>query len=341
MKDTVTTCEVTGAFRHETEELFPDFDEAKVRLWESLPREVLVRSYTHDGCSIELECDFTSIAVLLAERISMMHSSRESPQAAPNNWWKVFIEKVTASCRITILGSNELSKYSWYPSFFFESHLYDLFFIFNLALPGSMNMYSTKVSCADEKSSEDMNLSSFYFEDAWVNSSQGVWPTLKELPVITVAEWLYKIRPGFNQVPESPIERAFFALLHICRSNGRSEDVVWLFYAMESLFETKPGENFTALFERICLVLEPPEEVRNRLRKELREMYNYRSAFVHGGLKVIHPHHREVMDKRVEQQYDNIVQLSLRWTHILVACLQKIAENGWTEVKFLTILEAR
>ena len=338
---TAVICEVTGAFRHETEELFPSFDEAIARLWDSFPREVFARGYLHDGCSIELECDFTSIAALQAERLSAMRSFRESPQTAPHDWWEVSFEKAKASCRVTILGANELSMHGWYPTFFFASHLYDLFLILNLALPGSMNLYSAKVSSADSKFSEDIDLSSFYFEDAWVSSNQGVWPPLKELPVITVAEWFYKVRPGFNQIPETPIERAFFALLHICGSNGRSEDIVWLFYAMESLFETRAGENFAALFERTCLVLNPPEEVRSRLKKELRKMYDYRSAFVHGGLKVIHPHHREVMDKRVDQQYDDIVVLSLRWTHILVACLQKMAENGWTEIKFLTILEAR
>lgn len=336
----VTICEVSGAFRHETDELFPEFDDAIARLWSDLPKNVLVRSYSHQGCSIELECDFSSISAMQARRIGVMRSFRESPQTAPKDWWKIFFEKVTASCKVTVQGSNELSETGWYPSFFFESHLYDLFLILNVALPGSTNLHLAKVAGADANFGEDMDMSSFYFEDAWVSSRAGVWPGLKELSTAAVADWFYQVRPGFNQVPEGPIERSLFALLHICRSNGKPEDIVWLFYAMESLFETRPGENFAALFERICLLLAPPEEVESRLKKELRRMYNYRSAFVHGGLKVIHPHHREVMDKRVDQEYDDIVKLSLRWTHILVACLQKIAGNGWTEVKFSTKLVA-
>lgn len=337
----IAICEISGTFRYDTEELFPEFGNAVVRLWENLPSEVLTRNYSHDGCSINLECDFTLIAAMQAKRLAAMRSYRESPQTTPEDWWKVFSEAVTASCSVTIEGTNKLSENAWYPSFFFESHLYDLFFILNLALPGSTNFFKAKVTSENRKFIENMELSSFYFEDAWFISNQGKWPTLKELSVAAVAEWFYQIRPGFNQVPESPIERAFFALLHICRSHGRSEDIIWLFYAMESLFETRVGENFTALFERICLILEPPEDIRAQLKKELRQMYDYRSAFVHGGLKVIHPHHREVMDKRVDQHYGNIVELSLRWTHILVACLQKMAENGWTELKFLTILKAR
>ncbi|MGJ0486487.1 MAG: hypothetical protein ACR65R_18410 [Methylomicrobium sp.] len=334
-------CRIVGVFRHETDDLFPEYDDTIVCVWRDLLNTMSTRSYQHQGCSISVDCDFSPLLLMLANRRAAMSRFLEDPKNVPDDCWEIFSEQVQCTSTVSICGSNDLSQHGWYAAFFAESHLYDLFLILNLALPGSANFHSAKVYRADEKFHEEIDLSSFYFEEAWISSKKDVWPTLSVLSVESVSQWFQKVRPGFNQLPEGAIERSLFALLHICRSNGRPEDIIWLFYAFESLFETRPGENFSALFDRFCLVLEPPDEIRPRLKKELRRLYDYRSAFVHGGLQVIHPHHREVMDKRVDKQYGDIVTLSLRWTHMLVACLQRLACHGWTELKFQTTLVAR
>lgn len=334
-------CKIVGVFGHEADELFPDYDGAIISVWRDLINNMSTRSYQHQGCSVSVDCDFSPLLPMLANRRASKSRFLENPKTAPDDWWKIFTEKVQCISTVSIAGSNELSQYGWYAAFFAESHLYDLFLVLNLALPGSANFHSVRVSSSDEKFHEELDLSSFYFEDAWVNSNNGVWPALDALPVKSVSRWFQNVRPGFNQLPESAIERALFALLHISRRDGRLEDIIWLFYAFESLFETRPGENFSALLDRLCLVLEPPDEIRPRLKKELRRLYDYRSAFVHGGLQVIHPHHREVMDRRVDKEYGDIVNLSLRWTHIMLACLQRIVRHEWTELKFQTTLVPR
>lgn len=333
-------CSVVGVFRHESEELFPEYDDAILSVWQELIRTVPTRRYEHDGCSVAVNADFTPLPPMLETRRESMGSFRGNPQAAEDDWWKVFFESVQCHCTVSVSGANELSKHHWYPVFFAEAHLYDLFLILNIALPGSANFYSLHVSSADGRVSEDLNLSSFYFEEAWIASSSNTWPRLARISPSSVIEWFLKVRPSFNQIPENPVERALFALLHICRSDGRPEDIIWIFYAFESLFQTKTGENLNAIFDRLCLLLEPPSEMKSRLKKELRALYDYRSKFVHGGLQVIHPHHREVMDKRVDKQYGEILRLSIKWTHVLVACLQRMASEDWSTLKFETTLVA-
>lgn len=331
-------CVVQGVFENDAEELFPHYDDAIISLWKSMNSSIAEYTYTHEECSVLIKYDWSPVIDILIKRRESYRNFKEDPKNAPDDWWKLSFERVDCSCNVLISGSNELSKYGWYASFFVESYMYDLFLILNIALPGSGNFLNVKVTGGRKSHSEDISLSSFYFENAWLESEKEVWPPLKSLSISAVSSWFRRVRPGFNQVPENPIERSLFALLHICRSDGGPEDVIWLFYGFESLFETRPGENFGAIFDRICLVLEPPEEFKSRLKKELRSLYNYRSSFVHGGLSVIHPHHREVMDKRVDTNYGDIVKLSLRWTHILVACLQQYADKEWNSVQFKTIL---
>jgi len=218
-----------------------------------------------------------------------------------------------------------------------ESHLYDLFIILNLALPGAADFLNVSVEPVGAGQRDRLELSAYYFQIAFRNSAQ--WPILRSIDPQTVLSWYSQVRNGFGQVPDTPVERAMFALLHVCRSSGRPEDLVWLFYAFESLFRTRIGENYSSLLERVRLLLEPDSEQEKQLRKNLRAMYDFRSSFVHGGLQVIHPMHNETMDPRVEDRYGTTVELSQYGTRLLLACLQRYINENWREVKYKTAIE--
>jgi len=172
---------------------------------------------------------------------------------------------------------------------------------------------------------DQLDLSAYYFEAAYQRNE---WPRVQRIDLAIVCDWFKQVRNGFSQVPNNPIERAVFAMLHVSRSEGRPEDIVWF----ESLFQTRVGENFSALMERICLLLEPNQTEEKHLRKQMRAMYEFRSAFVHGGLSVIHPMHNEVMDRRADDSYGRTVDLSLYALRVLLACLQRYVERGWQDV---------
>ena len=117
-----------------------------------------------------------------------MSSFLENPNNTADDWWKIFVKEVQCTSKVSIAGSNDLSQHGWYAAFFAESYLYDLFLVLNLALPGSANFYPVNVSSLDEKFCKELGLSSFYFEDAWISSKKGVWPTLDALPVEPVSQ---------------------------------------------------------------------------------------------------------------------------------------------------------
>lgn len=299
-----------------------EYDRSIVELWGSLPPLLRSRTFLHDGCNIVVTMDWTPVRKLLTK------------QLRTSNWPT---KKLRLPAQVEITSWNKFSKLDWYPEFFVESYLYDLFIALNLALPGAANFFNVTVEKVGLGQPERLDLSAYYFETAFRSRDQ--WPTLQFIDPQTVSVWFNRVRTGFGQIPDSPVERAMFAMLHVCRSSGRPEDIVWLFYAFESLFQTRVGENYSALHERVCLLLQPDSAQEKHLRKNMRAMYDFRSAFVHGGLQIIHPMHNEVMDKRVEKSYGTIVELSQYGTKLLLACLQRYIQENWREVRYKTTVE--
>lgn len=324
------------------------YAQATVDIWKAIAPIVRERKYQHDSCDIRVQVDWEPVHLLLAEKLQ---DSLDLISEPPPGYVKEIIyvrmspEEIEAAnanreksilAYIEISGENELSNYSWYPDFFVETYLHDLFLILNLALSGSADFLTVTIR-GPGYSTNNLRLSSSNWWGAYQEKDQ--WPLLTAIDPRVVAAWYYSVRRGFAQVPETSIERAIFAILHVCQSDGRPEDMIWLFYALESLFQTRAGENFSALIDRLILILQPNNEQEKQLRKQLREMYDFRSSFVHGGLSVIHPMHREIMDKRIDDQYRRIIDLSEYGSRLLLACLQRYIQNGWHEVHYRTTVE--
>ena len=84
--------------------------------------------------------------------------------------------------------------------------------------------------------------------------------------------------------------------------------VIWLFYAFESMLQTRVGEDFSAIVNRIGLLLNADEEQARLIRRKMRALYDVRSAIVHGGFEVIHPMHDGSLDKRADDDFGDLLQ---------------------------------
>jgi hypothetical protein len=323
-----------------------DYARSTVDTWKTLAAVLRERKYHHEGCDISVQVDWEPVHALLAEELRDSLDLFSDPPSGMVREWRyiplqpddrrIYYEETSLPAHVEISGQNKLSNFDWYPEFFVETYLYDLFLVLNLALPGSADFLNVTVHSIG-RSPERLGLSAYYWWSAYQSKDQ--WPLLHAIDPRVVAAWFYSVRRGFAQVPETSVERAMFAILHVCRSGGRPEDIVWLFYAFESFFQTRVGENFSALLERLQLILQPDIEQEKQLRKQLRAMYDFRSSFVHGGFNVIHPIHSEVMDKRVDDSYRRIIDLSEYGAKLLLACLQRYVQEGWREVRYRTTVE--
>ncbi|WP_175626137.1 MULTISPECIES: hypothetical protein [Oxalobacteraceae] len=301
-------------------------------LWENLPASICERTYQHEKRIITVQVEWTAVVELLRQQYkisSLLHkTSRISQQDLA-----ILFKTQEVPCRVTISGDTAIEKgvNSHYQSFV-ECFLYDVFLILNLSVPGSADFYNVGFIDTD-KSFKSLQLSAYYLELLSQDKSPD-WPKAKTIDVTQVEHWYNGIHRPTAQVAENPVESALFSLLHICRSRGEPGDIVWIFYGFESLFKTRVGENFSALVERISLLLSPDEKQKAVLRKQLRKMYDFRSSFVHGGLQVIHPMHHDGLDDRINSSYGNTVQLSIYGTKLLTACIQKFAMENWKSISF-------
>ncbi len=213
--------------------------------------------------------------------------------------------------------------------------MFEVFAISNLSCPGAANFY--RLSVRDErtvKAPDQFALSSIYFDDWMVESIGGFVPAAKLLDPKRVAEWLHKVSPRVSQKGGTSTERSLFSLHHLCKGDGRIDSVLWVFNALESLLSTRVGENFSGLVRRIALVLELDTKQAAILKKRMRELYDLRSAFVHGGYDVAHPMHSETIDPSLNDHYGKSLENAKYGFFILAALFQRMIELGRTTLEF-------
>lgn len=314
--------------------ILPDGDDlnyllAVINLWRNLPPSLSERNYSHGDVTINVKVDWTSVIEQLEIDYKLSIAILSSSDLSPEGLIRP-LEDTHATCCVTLLNNTKKKFHNTFFENILKCFLYDFFLILNLSLPGSVDFYN--VGIRKKRTFEPLRLSSYFLQQMADEEAQ--WPSWKCIDISKVESWYRNIHPHLSQVAKNPSERAIFSLLHICQNDGVPEDMIWVFYGLESLLKTRVGENFSGLIERMSLLLSPNEKQETRMRKEIRSMYDFRSAFVHGGLPVIHPLHNEVMDTEVNNAYSKNIDLSISGVKFLVACLQKYAEENWESVNF-------
>ncbi|PST62800.1 hypothetical protein C9E91_10985 [Rhizobium sp. SEMIA4064] len=246
-----------------------------------------------------------------------------------------------ASVEVTFLFQLNGDRLSKTPSLvaISEYFLHDFFLIVNLAAPGACNFYGTKIIQPEDRFAEQINLSNVLFESSILDARSDSWPKVGFLNLSEVIVWFYSIRSEMKLLPKNRMERVVFAMLHLCKAGISPTNVIWIFYGLETLFDTKIGENFRTLVSRIQLLLDLSEAEFKILKKKMRELYDIRSAFVHGGLEVIHPLQNEMLDKSVDEMTSRFIDTADFGFRILLASVQEIIRRGWREPNFREVLE--
>lgn len=245
--------------------------------------------------------------------------------------------KIKLSAKILVNSEKAETVRNSYLQSVLESFLYDVFLIMNIAAPGSCGFSVATLRQKDQQPStrirrvfqRELSLSSFYFEAAHLDSWEGNWPPVKFVEVEKVAGWFFAVRSGVSQVPKNRMEKILIALLHIAKLDVSPMVIIWLFYALETLFDTKAGENFRVLIERIQILLSPSDREIKMLRKNLRKLYDLRSGIVHGGLEVIHPMRDELLDPSVDEEYIRLMDATNFGFTLLLSSIQSVIESNW------------
>lgn len=218
-----------------------------------------------------------------------------------------------------------------------ENVVYDSFFMMNIAAPSSCNFY--RAMLLGDKIEPNVSLSHHAFELLHLVSLKEKWPSIAFLNLDRVIVWYRAVRQGALQIPSNPMERVLFSLFHISKIDMSPVEVVWLFYAFESLLQTSVGQNFALIVKRLCLLLEADDKQSSLVRKLMRDLYDLRSAIVHGGYQITHPMHDAGLDKRVMDSFVRETRATDYGYALLISAVQKAIVKGWKYPRFAEVIE--
>ena len=214
-----------------------------------------------------------------------------------------------------------------------ECFIYDIFLLMNIAAPGVMNLFAAKFG------KHPISLSNNYFALSFLDRQGEKWPRVSSIDLHKVMMWYFNVRSGVSQIPKNKMEKALFSLWHLSETMDNPAAIIWIFYGLETFFDTKPGENRRTLIERIDLLLQPNDQERKLLQTKMKALYDLRSSFVHGGMEVVHPMHDESVDDAVNVKWRKISQACEFGFRLLLCSIQQTIERGWQTPKFKVVME--
>lgn len=216
----------------------------------------------------------------------------------------------------------------------------DLYLMANLASPGSFNLYrsylrdTTKDPAKDPLAQTDLELSEYVFETAWHEARTFEWLKVDFVPFKAVVAWCESLELSGKSVATTDVERALFSLLHLGRASFMEPSaVLWLASALEALFDTPSGGSFSFLCQRAAILLDLKKEEVTELRRRMRQFYDIRNAFVHGGARILHP----LADDResvVQAETSDLLSTTNFAAAVLIGSVQELIRRNWRGLSF-------
>jgi hypothetical protein len=303
-------------------------DQQDVNIWVEVQQLIAPYQYVHNGVNVTVEVNWPKVTKYF-QKYQIANCAFQTALAEKRKGSGKLIPNIDSNLELIAIvridGKNEFSDYKWYPSFFLEKYIYDVFFILNMSIPGSCEFLNLKFK--DE--SERFYLSAFNFELGYEDFLNNKKICISELPIKSVYNWYKELSLNVKQKSDLPIEKAIFSLLHICKSDMDVTSIIWIFHALEAIYGTRVGEGFTNLIDRMAMLLHWNDKEKKQAKSHLRELYDFRSAFVHGGFKVHHPMRNEVIDTRLNDDYFRIYDLAQIGFNLVVLSIQTLIKNGW------------
>lgn len=218
--------------------------------------------------------------------------------------------------------------------------LIDIFLVANLASPGSFNLYrsyirdTTKDHAKDLFAQTDLDLSEHVFETAWHEARIFEWLRVGFIPFDTVAAWCERLELNGKSAATTDVERALFSLLHLGRASFMDPSaVLWLASALESLYDTPSGSSFSFLCHRVGLLLGLSKDELTELRRRMRQFYDIRNAFVHGGARILHPL-ADDRDAAVQKETSDLLATTNFAAGVLIGSVQEMIRRDWRGLIF-------
>jgi hypothetical protein len=279
------------------------------------------------GCTAHINVDWAPVGRRMLRDAKIMASVRAGDPIV-NDWYASVSKPLRVKAHCTIGGTGPLGHFPWYPGFFVEYFVHEVFLIANLACPGAASFFRLTIEQSESRLTWEPRLSAYDFDEWMIETQSGAHPGALVLDTRRTVAWLRQVIPGVTQKAETPTQRALYALYQLAKGEGYVDTVLWIFHGLESLLSTRVGENVSGLSRRITLVLQLNSKQEQFMKKQLRSLYDLRSSFVHGGFDTPHPMASELIDPRLDEHYEKFREPCRYGFSLLAALLQKMIQDG-------------
>ncbi len=220
--------------------------------------------------------------------------------------------------------------------YYIEYFLHQVFLALNLSSPGCCTFHGTTIHRDDspEVWKTSLNLNG-YSGTPYTLSSGDLWPVISFIPLADTWYWLQSLNPGMQQIAQTRVEKALFAMLYVSKDDDLNPGrLIWLAHALEALFDTPELGISKALKSRIFLVLGKPASHSKKIKGAIDSFYKLRSSFVHGGLDIAHPLGNPALHQEIDKFENRILKEANLAISIIWATLQLFVHNNWKEIEF-------
>jgi hypothetical protein len=219
-------------------------------------------------------------------------------------------------------------------SYLLEIVLSKIFLASNISSPGALDL-DRCYFFVNRDDQTTMRLSQFSLEVGYETSLRMGWPSIERLDLALTWDWIMSVTPEFHQVAHNEMERALFALLHVCSSSMPDpSSVIWTSHALENLYQTPTQGIVETLKRRIFMVLGTPVTHIKSAKKDIDKFYGLRSSFVHGRFDICHPASNDRLDEEFGSYIDEVTETHEIGVTLVIATLQKLVKNRWVRLTF-------
>lgn len=159
------------------------------------------------------------------------------------------------------------------------------------------------------------------------------WPKLKILDLRTTLNWLYKYQSQTDSHSTDKIGRALNAYSHLFSNSGEFDDgssLFWTMLGLEAIY-TSETEN---VMNQVNLKTQVLLGYRKEFKKSIKEMYSYRSSFVHGSLNIPNKLILHEQSERDLKHWNNFYENLNLAIGVLIGTFQKMILKNLTQLDF-------
>lgn len=162
---------------------------------------------------------------------------------------------------------------------------------------------------------------------------KGQWPPIEPLPIQAAWQWLCSFVPLSENLGKTAVERALNAFTYLIKNSSANrtelENLMWAMIGLEALYGRGTSDLTFQLVEKVGVLLGKDKH----FEKRLKEMYRFRSMFIHG--KTNFPGAFFTADGLPE--FDQFMEKSDVTTlaeALLIASLQQLVKRNWKALSF-------